>query len=621
MKRIEETIDLRQSYDEIMAKIKNNNYVISPELLNDEQFFFHILKLGDAEILITFFDAASKNEVSIKKIIESQDGHKAFEYAAQNNDHEVIKLLLEYAKEEVVDIIRVFEKSHYAIFQHAAKNTNHKVMQLLLEYPNHTIESIEKVFTKKNYATFMSAATNTNHEVMQSLLEHKYCTQTNVKNALKYLNYLAFSRASENDNHEVMRLLLEYNDTHNLKIDLREALLKKYDSVLLSTVKNSNHHMLELLLKHFKNAGVSLKNELEDSDTVLQQVAANNDSKMMKLLLEHLDQKKTGIQNILNRQSEHLSFYPAMIDQSPDVLKLLLQEGYIRGINIRAILTSKDNNILRQAARNENINMIKLLLEYLNDSQANTNGTNAHEDYSSVFRYATRNKNPEVIKQLFDNKTALGIKTTQAVNHIYHLSLSLAIVLENIEIVKCLLDHAKNLNIDVRQLLESEDNTITSPESKQRAIILHNILKSPNSKMLDLLLKTLAELENGNEAISTLIHKHLSKLLSSSHINETTIVELENGKEAISTIIDKPLSSSHTKEKLALALSYIKAENKESFIKCSTDILESDQFTVRDEVFVSRSIPIGDGSYIFANKALVTRSMKIEDDSVKNAII
>ncbi|MHC0449394.1 MAG: hypothetical protein ACRY3E_04845 [Candidatus Lariskella arthropodorum] len=125
MKRIEETIDLRQSYDEIMAKIKNNNYVISPELLNDEQFFFHILKLGDAEILITFFDAASKNEVSIKKIIESQDGHKAFEYAAQNNDHEVIKLLLEYAKEEVVDIIRVFEKSHYAIFQHAAKNTNH----------------------------------------------------------------------------------------------------------------------------------------------------------------------------------------------------------------------------------------------------------------------------------------------------------------------------------------------------------------------------------------------------------------------------------------------------------------------------------------------------------------
>lgn len=64
MKSTEEMTNLRrnnlqQSCDEIIAEIKNYNYPLLIELLNDTQFFLHILKQEDANILSAFFKAAS----------------------------------------------------------------------------------------------------------------------------------------------------------------------------------------------------------------------------------------------------------------------------------------------------------------------------------------------------------------------------------------------------------------------------------------------------------------------------------------------------------------------------------------------------------------------------------
>ncbi|WP_339042113.1 hypothetical protein [Candidatus Lariskella endosymbiont of Hedychridium roseum] len=68
MKRTEKTIDLRQSYDEIIAQMQNDNYLLPPKWLQNEEFFFHILQQEDATILATFFKAAQNNGVSIKQI-------------------------------------------------------------------------------------------------------------------------------------------------------------------------------------------------------------------------------------------------------------------------------------------------------------------------------------------------------------------------------------------------------------------------------------------------------------------------------------------------------------------------------------------------------------------------
>lgn len=108
--------------------------------------------------------------------------------------------------------------------------------------------------------------------------------------------------------------------------------------------------------------------------------------------------------------------------------------------------------------------------------------------------------------------------------------------------VKFLLDYAKMLEIDAGQLLESKHDSIS-----------RKIFKNPNNKMLDSLLKRLIELENGNKTIKTLIHKYPSL--------------------------------SQTEEKLAFALSYIKAENKESFAEYALDIFKKDQKTIMSSAY------------------------------------
>lgn len=76
-------------------------------------------------------------------------------------------------------------------------------------------------------------------------------------------------------------------------------------------------------------------------------------------------------------------------------MKLLLQEGYNKEINIRAILTSDNYEILTYATQNKNPDMIKLLLEHLKKPQVNTNETHANENSYLVFRLAAANKDHE----------------------------------------------------------------------------------------------------------------------------------------------------------------------------------------------------------------------------------
>lgn len=178
MKRTEEMTNLRrnnlqQSYGEIIAEIKNDNYPLLTELLNDTQFFLHILNQEDANVLSAFFKAAKENEVNIQTMIESKYCI-AFIYAAQNTNHKVMELLLHEAHNAKLNIEKALKQEGYLILIHAVQNKNHEVMKSLLEYNDkHNLQiDLKEALLKSDDSVLLRAVINPDHNMLQLLLKH-----------------------------------------------------------------------------------------------------------------------------------------------------------------------------------------------------------------------------------------------------------------------------------------------------------------------------------------------------------------------------------------------------------------------------------------------------------------
>ncbi|WP_339051753.1 ankyrin repeat domain-containing protein [Candidatus Lariskella endosymbiont of Epinotia ramella] len=365
MKRTEETIDLRQSYDEIIALMQNDNDPLPPEWLQNEEFFFHILQQEDANILSAFFEAAQNNGVSIKQIIEGQK-YKVLQLAAENQNLQVMEILLDYAKTNSINIKEALKGSgDYQAFKYAAGNQNHKVMELLLDYAKTNSIDIKEALKHRDYFLFRNAAQNVNHEVIKLLLEN---VGIEIKKVLEAKSCLIFHNAAKNENHKVMELLLEKGS--DVGIEIKTILANKDYKLFHDAAKNKSPKVMKLLLEHAKTLEIDVRKAVLEKSSF--QELDNIKSAPLDALLQVLvTAKDVEIENVISQNPaiftaprdveyqkiKDLMNYTRFLFKEPEKLRLALQhiEWKDEELEDKELFTKRYEEILKGNAEYQEI--------------------------------------------------------------------------------------------------------------------------------------------------------------------------------------------------------------------------------------------------------------------------
>ncbi|WP_339052631.1 ankyrin repeat domain-containing protein [Candidatus Lariskella endosymbiont of Epinotia ramella] len=210
MKYTEKMKNLRQIYDKAINEVKDSDYSILKQILYDAEFFLRILRQEDGKTLQTFFDIAAKNGEDIKAMIENK-GDINVQVATQDISPEVIKLLLQYTekKEVKMSIQKILQSGCHMTLYYAAQNKNHEVIKLLFEQAQAVGIDMREIFKQHHSIILDAAVSNPNHETLQLLLEYAKDAEINMKKKLESEDYQILRTAIKNQNIEVPNLLLK----------------------------------------------------------------------------------------------------------------------------------------------------------------------------------------------------------------------------------------------------------------------------------------------------------------------------------------------------------------------------------------------------------------------------
>ncbi|WP_339040549.1 ankyrin repeat domain-containing protein [Candidatus Lariskella endosymbiont of Hedychridium roseum] len=169
-----------------------------------------ILRQEDGKTLQTFFDIAAKNGEDIKAMIENK-GDINVQVATQDISPEVIKLLLQYTekKEVKMSIQKILQSGCHMTLYYAAQNKNHEVIKLLFEQAQAVGIDMREIFKQHHSIILDAAVSNPNHETLQLLLEYAKDAEINMKKKLESEDYQILRTAIKNQNIEVPNLLLK----------------------------------------------------------------------------------------------------------------------------------------------------------------------------------------------------------------------------------------------------------------------------------------------------------------------------------------------------------------------------------------------------------------------------
>lgn len=182
MRYAEKMKNLRQIYDKAINELKDSDYSVLKQILYDAEFFLRILRQEDGKTLQTFFDIAAKNGEDIKAMIENK-GDINVQVATQDISPDVIKLLLQYTekKEVKMSIQKILQSGCNMTLYYAAQNKNHEVIKLLFEHAQAVGIDMKEIFKQYHSIILDAAVSNPNHETLQLLLEYAKDAEINMK--------------------------------------------------------------------------------------------------------------------------------------------------------------------------------------------------------------------------------------------------------------------------------------------------------------------------------------------------------------------------------------------------------------------------------------------------------
>jgi len=259
-----------------ILKIKKDASLISIESL------YHLLKLRQYKIFEKLFKfryydieyilnliLLSKNKTEISKeqfqnliynldkgIIKINDktvnGNNSFLVAVKDNNAEIVKLLIDYAKENNI-ILKINEKDLNCQFSLliAVHRRNIVIIKLLMKYANEN-NIILEVNEKNLLGNFplLIAIENKTIDIIKLLMEYANENNTVLKlNEKNKDNYYPMLCAINKNDIDILRLLISYANEVNIVLEINEK-DNEGDYPLLCIIKNKNIEMFKVLLEY-----------------------------------------------------------------------------------------------------------------------------------------------------------------------------------------------------------------------------------------------------------------------------------------------------------------------------------------------------------------------------------
>ena len=470
---------------------------------------------------LTYHPDYNNNFININ--VKRNNGDYPLLCAIKRNDLDMMKLFIDYVKtSQVILILNDRNMENEDPLLCAVQNNNKKMVHLLMKYAkeHHIILKMNDHTNTKNGFLF-NALKTCNIELIQLLI--RYAEENNIPldiNENELFNDQNFSIffAKWGNGARLRNLLMDYINENCISLDLKKK-TKNGDYPLLTSIRNNSIQFVKFLMNFVKEKGMVLdingKNDIgeyplllavEKYDIQLVQLLMNY-AKENNMILEIKDKPK--MRNV-NYSSSFNPLSIAIKDRNEEMVKLLL--NYAKENNIILNLNEKPNfyfaesNPLYFAIKINNIKIVQLLLNYAIENNIIIEMDEvvrfdvSRSIYCNPLLWAIKNNYNKVVQLMLNyakesniildiNKKSKieGIYYNQIykrseIKGIYYNPLLMAIKNNNTEVVKWLIQYAKESNT----ILEISRNS--RPELIKTNALLWAI-KNNNMDIVRLLLK------------------------------------------------------------------------------------------------------------------------------------
>ncbi|XP_051164216.1 alpha-latrotoxin-Lhe1a-like [Leptopilina boulardi] len=364
--------------------------------------------------------------------IKDKDGKSVLQYAVEGGNLKIVEFLINHEA-------KVNERDKYvsSILHSAAGSGNLEMVKFLieqganirgedkggrsvlhravsvgnLEMVKFLIKKGENVSTQDNYDTTVlhTAARNGNLEMVKFLVEEGAKINAKDKDCISVLH-----KAAASGNLETVKFLVKEGARIN-SVDKRDR------SILHSAVGSYNFDMVIFLVE--QGANVHAKDENDQS--VLHLAASYGILEMVKFLVQ-----KGGIIHGKDQCGRSV-IHSAAQSGNCDLVKFLIDEG----ANVHA--KGEDNrSVLEVAVIFNHWNIVEFLLKQCDDQI-----TAEDKNGFSIFHYACRNGNLEMIKLLLERGAKINVKTKNGKSVLHNAAKH-----DDLKLVKFLVEHGADIN-------------------------------------------------------------------------------------------------------------------------------------------------------------------------------
>ncbi|OUM66129.1 hypothetical protein PIROE2DRAFT_59578 [Piromyces sp. E2] len=493
-------IDYAKQHNIILSYDCGDNYEYSIE-----STIIAAININNNEMVKLLLSYAEENNVSLGINKKCYDENYPLMYAATENDFsktpisfalsnnyiEIAKILINYAKEN--NILLKYIQYEYSPLLYAIKENNIEIMELLMEYIT-KMYSIS-ILNKKWYGEYplLYALKENNRDAVKLFM-----TYANKNNVILEINdygkkLLLNTIINKNKNIEMVKLFVAYAKENNINIGVNENYYN--DLYLHSLLHNTLSTTIEIskLIRYSKknNYGVKINDIAYDEEYPLLYATKLNNTKLVQLLIDYSKENTIDLQ--LNKKDEegNSPFLYACSFNNTKIVQLLMEYANETHIFLDINLINDQNQYpLFLAIQKKNIELVQLIINYADENNIilkflfeqweiteiyDINKTiieifnllliytKKHHIQSHIY-YFYHTFQFEIIMKMIKNNDARIIKFLKEYNIILDLNvsssrwwsdeeyendipISYAIKKDNIEMIKILMDYARENNI------------------------------------------------------------------------------------------------------------------------------------------------------------------------------
>ncbi|KAG4095331.1 ankyrin repeat-containing domain protein [Neocallimastix lanati (nom. inval.)] len=440
---------------------------------------------NNIEIVGSLIDYANKNKIILDMNGENQYGNYPLLIAIEKTNYKLVKQLLDYAKTNNTKIeIEKRNNIEWYPLARAVNTNNCKIVKLLIEYAfnkkinlviyENDIDDISKIDSKILKLLYKNYMLN----IIRIKMNQNSIFLENIHEKIKIDAFNDLNKNISDNNESNTRQTLENAEKNYIYLNINQ---KDKDGLypLSKAIKNNNINIVKLLI----NYGVKNKIILNFNENDMEKGFSINNN-IINLLYNCLNEKKINITFRNKNKSELREKFEKIRDLSKKYLNLI-SNGSVEQLKNLMENANNENIILEEinrsnykgdypllmAVTDENIDLIKLLIDYANKNNFILELNKKNNEGNYPLLVAVSKKNIEIINLLIEYSKEKNIdleineKNTKEITPIYK-----AISYKNIDIIRKLIRYSneKNIILNINESYKSDYpllcNINTNPE-------------------------------------------------------------------------------------------------------------------------------------------------------------